>query len=352
MDDPDLLYNLAVSCEELFDTPVLASSGRHNAIAHQWTEYQQRFAIWASQLGVFARRSQSLDTRLRKAPHVQDLVARLLDVLRRSLSQCERRKPKPWSKFRTDDCVRLVARAQVHVELGEDERDSEEVSELQQSALLITIDEALKRLNRLGVDIRQASRGKINTKVQEFASRLDLLPALALSQAAIESLYPGAHESLKAHLCQGMMDIYARIRFLGHRQEELETRRPVAFAPPMQPIREDEPMEAETSTAETTNEAPRQTPTAKLLQSPLQLDSDFPSKSGLSTIDTFQMRQRLSHHLHLANTNPNTEHKTSSVQIQQTNYPRPYLAQDENLFKCEWCSELFDKRTLSESKWR
>jgi hypothetical protein len=117
------------------------------------------------------------------------------------------------------------------------------------------------------------------------------------------------------------------IRFLGHRQEELETRRPIVFVPPMQPIREDEPME--TSTAETTNEAPRQTATAEPLQSPLQLGSDFPSQSGLSTIDTFQMRQLLSRHLNLAGANPNTEHKTSSVQI----HKRTILARTSHRMK-------------------
>ena len=100
--DSDLLYNLATACEELFDTPALASSVRTHQIEEQWTECQQRFSIWASQLGVFARKNQSLDARLRKVPDVQDLVARLLEILRRSLSQCKSKYLPPILFARED----------------------------------------------------------------------------------------------------------------------------------------------------------------------------------------------------------------------------------------------------------
>src|SRR4051812_35023190 len=71
---------------------------------------------------------------------------------------------------------------------------------------LITIDEALTRLNRLGVEIRAASRGRIQTKIHGFASRLDLLPVLGICQAVVGSLYPATDETPKFHLCQGILD--------------------------------------------------------------------------------------------------------------------------------------------------
>jgi hypothetical protein len=90
MDDGgDLLYNLACECETLFDTKAAALRARAPSLADLLAEYQQRFAIWAAHLGVFARKSQSLDTRLRNHADIQDLVARLLDILRRSLDQRE-----------------------------------------------------------------------------------------------------------------------------------------------------------------------------------------------------------------------------------------------------------------------
>jgi hypothetical protein len=87
-DNDDVLYNLACSCEVLFEQ-CATQSAQPTSVADLVAEYQQRFAIWAAHLGVFARKSQSLDRRLRNHVDIQDLVARLLDILQRSLGQCE-----------------------------------------------------------------------------------------------------------------------------------------------------------------------------------------------------------------------------------------------------------------------
>lgn len=87
-DNDDVLYNLACSCEALFDSQVEILRVQASPAADLVAEYQQRFAIWAAHLGVFARKSQCLDMRLRNHADIQDLVARLLDILRRSLRQC------------------------------------------------------------------------------------------------------------------------------------------------------------------------------------------------------------------------------------------------------------------------
>lgn len=73
------LYDLAYECEDLFDARLaeLAELG-----GHRW-----RFAIWAEDLGVFARKSQSLDKKLENHPDLVDLVVRLLGVLRVNLAQ-------------------------------------------------------------------------------------------------------------------------------------------------------------------------------------------------------------------------------------------------------------------------
>ena len=88
-DNDDVLYDLANGCEALFDTQLAHLKAQKSTVADLVTEYQQRFAIWAAHLGVFARKSQSLDTRLRNHADIQDLVARLLNILRRSLQQRE-----------------------------------------------------------------------------------------------------------------------------------------------------------------------------------------------------------------------------------------------------------------------
>lgn len=88
-EDSDVLYDLACECEALFDARLAELRNQQSPLAELLAEYQQRFAIWAAHLGVFARRSQSLDKRLENYPDIIDLAARLLDILRRSLAQRE-----------------------------------------------------------------------------------------------------------------------------------------------------------------------------------------------------------------------------------------------------------------------
>jgi hypothetical protein len=85
--DSDLLHDLACECEALFDARLAELRNPPSPLAGLLAEYQQRFAIWAAHLGVFARKSQSLDRRLANHPDIVDLAARLLDILRRSLTQ-------------------------------------------------------------------------------------------------------------------------------------------------------------------------------------------------------------------------------------------------------------------------
>ncbi|KAK4449838.1 hypothetical protein QBC34DRAFT_404047 [Podospora aff. communis PSN243] len=327
--DSDLLYNLATECEELFDTlvsPLDPARKLEHQHEQQWTECQQRFSIWASQLGVFAQRSQSLDARLRKVPDVQDLVARLLEILRRSLSQSSR--------------AQLVSHQK---------GDQAQPQDAQWSALA-TVDETLTRLNRLGSDIRTASRGRVNTKIQEFTSRLDLLPLQDMAQTAVESLYPSPHDSLKSHLSKGLVEICARIRYWEHRQGKLSKRRPAGNSTPrMETISEE--VQAAIPIVEATSKRPTKGPVAQLRQSsPGNVPRNLPPQSDPSTINTQQMRQFLSHRQGVAV--PTEKRKTSSVQVQQTKHPQPQVPEKSKLFPCEWCSELFNKEQLSESDWR
>lgn len=89
-DSSGLLYNLACECETLFNDR-LAELRSQNSVSdiELVGEYQHSFAAWAANLGVFARKSQSLDTRLEDYPDIVDITARLLDIIRRSLSQRE-----------------------------------------------------------------------------------------------------------------------------------------------------------------------------------------------------------------------------------------------------------------------
>ncbi|KAL7915897.1 hypothetical protein GGI35DRAFT_485370 [Trichoderma velutinum] len=174
----DLLYNLAYECEGLFDQlqEAFQKTKSETATVELCAEFQQRFAVWAAHLGVFARKSQCLDTRLRNHPDLQDLVARLLDVLRRSLQQCT-------------------------IEVS-NQTEGDAVS----TAALKTIDDTLTRLNRLGVTIRQSGRSKFDARANKFAAGLDLGSFASLCANAVQALYPGAHHQhvdrdLKPYTC-------------------------------------------------------------------------------------------------------------------------------------------------------
>ncbi|PKK52810.1 hypothetical protein CI102_1787 [Trichoderma harzianum] len=311
----DLLYNLAYECEGLFYQLQEAFQNSQSEVAtvELCAEFQQRFAVWAAHLGVFARKSQCLDTRLRNHPDLQDLVARLLDVLRRSLQQC-------------------VA-----------DTSSQGEGETVPAAALKSIDDTLTRLNRLGVTIRQSGRGKFDARAKKFAAGLDLSLFAFLCANAVQALYPGAHQSLKDYLSKSMTDRYARMLFFGSRHKKLETRRErrIGLAPIHEvPNSETQPSNPIIQLAV----MPKNPVLANILRPP-----SAPSLSDLSSVNMYQIRNRL---------RPPDEastrfHKTSSIQVNQGNYPRlPATEKGSSIFTCYWCSELLSKKTLSESEWR
>lgn len=311
----DLLYNLAYECEGLFYQLQEAFGNRQSEVAtvELCAEFQQRFAVWAAHLGVFARKSQCLDTRLRNHPDLQDLVARLLDVLRRSLQQC-------------------TAHTSSHGE-----------GEAVPTAALKSIDDTLTRLNRLGVTIRQSGRGKFDARARKFAAGLDLSLFAFLCANAVQALYPGAHQSLKDYLSKSMTDRYARMLFFGSRHKKLETRRERRIG--LAPIHEVPDSETQPSNPVIQLAVmPKNPALANILRPP-----SAPSLSDLSSVNMYQIRNRL---------RPPDEastrfHKTSSIQVNQGNYPRlPTTEKGSSIFTCYWCSELLSKKTLSESEWR
>ncbi|KAL6881284.1 hypothetical protein J3F83DRAFT_47012 [Trichoderma novae-zelandiae] len=325
----DLLYNLAYECEALFGhlQDTLQRTKSSDAMAQVCGEFQQRFAIWAAHLGVFARKSQCLDTRLRNLPDLQDLVARLLDILRRSLQDCT---VGPPSQGRTDEMM---------MDIHELPSGPPQI----QTAALKTIDDALTRLNRLGVTIRQSGRGKLDTRAKRFAAGLDLSSFAHLCAEAVQALYPGAHQSLKDHLSKSMTDRYARMLFLDFRHQKLQTPRELSIGLPS--IHEVPHSEMQTNTR-----SPQQTMAIKnrAVQRLLRPPPAF-SQSDLSSVNLQQIRSRL---------RPPDEastkfHKTSSIQVNQGNYPHiPAATHDSYVIACPWCSELLNKKTLSESEWR
>ncbi|CAH0058706.1 unnamed protein product [Clonostachys solani] len=313
-DPDDLLYDLASECEDLLDqkSKELSRIDSKSAILGLCDEFQQRFAMWAEHLGVFARRSQCLDTRLRNHPDLRELTYRLLDILRRYLHQ-----------WKCDGSIQL--------------REDQGLK-----TTLKAVDDALSRLSQLGVTIRRSSSSKANRRVERFAAELELRPFASLCEWAVEALYPLAHPSLKDHLSKSMVDRYSRILYNKSRHQKLKTRREPRELPVELPTIQ------ETATEEIQLNNPVVQPT-RPHKPPVTVDNVKPptilSQSDLSSVDP----QRIGKQNRPPDEVSTKFHKTPSVQVNQCNYPRRPAA--SNVFTCEWCSEVLNKKSLSENEW-
>ncbi|KAL2194028.1 hypothetical protein P885DRAFT_43743 [Corynascus similis CBS 632.67] len=326
-EDSDVLYDLACECEALFDARLAELRNQQSPLAELLAEYQQRFAIWAAHLGVFARRSQSLDKRLENYPDIIDLAARLLDILRRSLAQ---RDP---TESKTDGISQQLA--------NDDQRSRD--------AALAILEATLPRLNRLGVTIRQASREKMVLKIEKFAISLNLRSFTDASRSVVQVLYPDSHQSLREYLAKSMTNRFAAMLYLSHRGAKLQSRRSTRSPGFMPTIGEGEELASRPIPPDRNAQAgPGRGDQASRAQ-PKGLSTA--SESDLSTINSKLLRQAMRKTNYLKA--PVERLKgTSSVQVSQGNYPPPPFQKNTNIAPCKWCGTPMDKREITESEWR
>ncbi|KLU87691.1 hypothetical protein MAPG_06685 [Magnaporthiopsis poae ATCC 64411] len=328
-DDGGVLYDLACGCEALFDTQLANLTAQESPLVDLVAEYQQRFAIWAAHLGVFARKSQSLDTRLRNHADIQDLVARLLAILRRSLHQLMRA-----------------------IEASGENDPSRVGDDTPRDTALSAIGATLTRLNRLGVAIRQSSRERIDVKVQRFAATIDFGPFAAVSQAVVQQLYPNAHQSLRQYLAKTMVDRYTSMLYKKFREGKLQPRRPEKSLGSMPTIDEGPQINPDRNPPGLlADNGSQQMLSGTLSSTTISGITPATSRSGPSTINSKQLRSILYRTNHFQV--PTERRKgTSSVQVGRGNYPRPPSQEGSNFIACEWCSRIIEKREMSESDWR
>lgn len=321
--DDGLLYTLALECEkQLEETSIILAKQEGQAQSVKlWAEFEQRFTSWASYTGVFTRKSRSLDTRLRNYPDLQDLIARLLDILYRSISYFS--------------------------------REQTVVDGYLQISTLETIDDTLTRLNHMAVNIRQYSRPKLEDKVNNLLADIVLNKFLALCKTAVQSLYPNAHQRLKDLIGNSMAQRYA-ILYLGQeKQRQIETRRGPGPSHPSLSIIDEETKHNKPTAAKGQFDLRTQVIRNLALRKPVQQTQSHnaPSHSELSTIDIERLRSRIA-----GPDQPSVKsYRTRSIQVNHNKYPTqpPNTSTwTTHLFTCEWCSEIFDRRKLSESDWR
>ncbi|KAM0710562.1 hypothetical protein Q7P35_002233 [Cladosporium inversicolor] len=198
---------MADECNELFGESLARSSAVHKhphkhplplEVLHAMEEYHHRFNGWCTFLGVFAADIAALDSRLRRHASLQDMVIRMLDMLRQNLF--------------------LVA---IH-ELPSANGDVvNPVPPFTIYEVLTGIKEATIRLNKIGIVIRSSSRSTITARARRFASqyseRIRLPEFEDRAYLALHYLYPNAPETLRQQLFDSMIDRYAKLRYEDYR---------------------------------------------------------------------------------------------------------------------------------------
>ncbi|KAK5993734.1 hypothetical protein PT974_07171 [Cladobotryum mycophilum] len=295
-EDEDYIYQSAFECERLFDTAVSKAS-HHAKMSSFLEEYQQRFAQWTAYLGVFAHRTQSLDCRLQKLPDLKDLFMRYLDMLRRTLSSCN---------DRTHDDIHSEEISENTLPNLEFFRNDIQTCE--------EIEHILERLNRLGVLVRQSSRGYIGDQVKRFSSGLDTRYSEDLFSGIIQTLYPNAHQALRNRLVWSMTDTLATILYKRSRQATLSTRREVRNEPMSTILEESQVQETAPAVGVQRQGAP-----VKTMHTSLRPKSFIPPQSYRSSIDSLKFQENMKGFHEQAT----KSQKTFSAIIKQGNYPKP-----------------------------
>jgi len=85
-EDDEPIFSLAEDCEALFQQEISRLEFEESKELRLLEEHQQRFTAWTAYMGVFAKQSLCLDRKLQHHPDLQDLVLRLLDILKTNLS--------------------------------------------------------------------------------------------------------------------------------------------------------------------------------------------------------------------------------------------------------------------------
>ncbi|KAK4144819.1 uncharacterized protein C8A04DRAFT_11232, partial [Dichotomopilus funicola] len=321
----DILYNLACECETLFNARLAELEGQVSPVAELLTEYQQRFAIWAAYLGVFARKSQSLDKRLEKYPDVVDLAVLLLDEVRRNLAQSGN---EPG--------------------VEEDHEDNQHT----RVAALEALEATFPRLNRLGVTIRRASLDKIIVKSQRFTATVDRTSFTDDCRFCVQVLYPECHPSLREYLAKTMTTRYQTMLYQAHRTETLQSRRPTRPSEPMAAIAEGEELSQSPhpSTVDNTQAGPGRA--SHVPETHPVARSTISQSDDLSSINnSTQFRQQIARGNYLA---APTERRggTSSIQVSRGKYPSLGVQKNADIARCPWCGALMDRRRMTENEWR
>ncbi|KAF7556151.1 hypothetical protein G7Z17_g1657 [Cylindrodendrum hubeiense] len=180
-------------------------------------EYWQRYEAWIGFIGVGADDILSLDHRLRNSPEVKSLVLQQLHVTRKNLN----------AAIKVIEKQTLDGGALIHLS---EEKNKASLSPALKAAFT-GVEDALDRLHRLGVAIRQASAGQLISRTKAFANDDRVSSFEILAYSVLESMYPNANSQLLEHVTRSLASKYKEFVY---RKERGKQYRP-SFNPKRRP---------------------------------------------------------------------------------------------------------------------
>ncbi|KAF3252188.1 hypothetical protein TWF192_004641 [Orbilia oligospora] len=334
MANSEPIYNIARKCEKLFNeyTP----NDPPSVIDSLLQDYQQRFLAWTAYMGVFADTSISLDRRLKDQPDICDLIIRLLDILEEALDHLPNCNEFP--KSHTDV-----------MDLDSNGSCDESDDSLDTNDLIEDIETSLARLSHLGTMIRKYSTTSRSARIRSFAEQSNLSAFENLARLAVDTLYPGANESLRIQLARSMFETCASVLYKRSHQQKMNT--PRLIQEPRMPTVNEEPQETAPHTDKMKTLSISDPLFLDVQKSPHranQIGESTALESAPSTLDSLHTKV-LKKFL-----DPPSKIESdcgiSSVQVGKVTYPRPPRTGDSNYRTCEWCLKLHPRSLFEDTK--
>ncbi|KAI0895104.1 hypothetical protein F4806DRAFT_469895 [Annulohypoxylon nitens] len=318
---PGPIYLMARDCRSLFvQLEERLENENHVEEYGAVLDYHDRFEAWAAFLGVFGGNVSSLDYRLRRHSSIQDLVMRLLDVLRDEILIDYHDSPYPTS-----------------MRASEQARNTQSQNRPHNSTLVPqspSINETLVRLNRLGLWIRSLSRPdtkRRRARAVAESQNLDLRKFQYISSLCLENMYPNCPESLREQLARSMTDRYTLLWYESYRIGALTT-----SVTSLETSIVDNP-ESLLSTEENLPTLEEKSPGE--IKSGKHVTFDDPPPA--STLISDPQRK-------LPQLGPQAKSQSHPTQTESTLYPSlaeppvPKFEDGKDFAKCEWCFAMLD----------
>ncbi|KAF3228323.1 hypothetical protein TWF106_007355 [Orbilia oligospora] len=215
--------------------------------------------------------------------------------------------------------------------------------------LIEDIETSLARLSHLGTMIRKYSTTSRSARIRSFAEQSNLSAFENLARLVVDTLYPGANESLRIQLARSMFETCASVLYKRSHQQKMNT--PRLIQEPRVPTVNEEPQET----------APHADKMKTLsISDPLSLDvqksphraNQIGESTALESVPSAldSLRTKVLKKMLDSPSKIESDCGISSVQVGKVTYPRPPQTGDSDYRTCEWCLKLHPRSLFEDTK--